>query len=82
MAQNLISDEIVTFAQVIAEQPALRKWFLRLNQLPRAVRVAAFRDMAAQMHAGGEDEATVSMIASLADPGIYDAVSHFLNEPR
>ena len=80
MEENLISDEIVTFAQLLAEQPVLREWFLDLSRLPHAARAASFKDMAAQMHSGGENEATISMIASLAEPGIYDAVSHFLSE--
>ena len=77
-----VSDELVTFAQVLAEEAGLREWFLSMEQLTPFERAAAFTEMAARMRAAGEDELLATMISSLAEPHTYHAVRRFLSEPR
>jgi hypothetical protein len=80
MPQPEVPESLVNLAQAVIETERLRKWFAQLEQLPSAVRDAAFSEMAAQIRSDGKDAALADAVASLADPKIYQSVLEAVRE--
>ncbi len=69
-----LPDELVTFVQVLVDDPELRAWFESYQETPDQQRTVEFRNIAARMHAAGETEELVRATALLAEPDVYRAV--------
>jgi hypothetical protein len=69
-----VSDELVTFVEVLVDDVRLRSWFLGLEALPTSVRAAEFRRMAERMNAEGEPQNVLRITNLLAQDEMYRAV--------
>ncbi len=76
----MIPEELVTLTQVLAENGALKEWFLDLEALPPPARAEALRGLVSRMRAGGEDPALIETIASLRHPELLSAFLGALRE--
>jgi hypothetical protein len=66
--------EYVLLVQVLSEDKKLRDWFETLEKLPDNLRHAELRKMSSKMKADGEDGALISLVDSLNEQGIRDAI--------
>lgn len=80
MSRIQVPENLVNLAQALIETERLRKWFSGLEQLPKAVRCAAFSEMAAQIRSDGKDLALADAVASLINPKIYQSVLETVRE--
>ena len=80
MSELAIPEGIVRLTHALVEDAALRSWFLRLEQVPDAVRRAALVQMAQQMTTAREDAELVAAVSALARADLYRAVRQAVGE--
>lgn len=73
-----LSNEYVLLVQVLSEDKKLRDWFETLGKLPDNLRHAELRKMSSKMKEDGQDEALISLVDSLHEQGIRDAIRNAL----
>lgn len=76
----MLSEDLVTLALVLSEDPKLRAWFLALEKLAPPDRAQALHTLAIKMQAGGEDPTIVSTISSVTHPEVFSALVKTLHE--
>lgn len=74
MQHNDIPEELVRFIQVLSEENNLKAWFLSLENLPDNVRSSELERMAIKMKSNNEDPPLISLVESLINKSIYDAI--------
>ncbi len=77
---SAIPEELVTFIQVLTEDEDLRAWFESFGGTPEPQRGVEFHELAARMHAGGEEPELIRATALLADPDVLRAAQIALRE--
>ncbi len=75
-----VPEGMVNLAHALVEAQHLRAWFYALERLPASIRQTAFSEMAAQMRRAGEDGELTEVVASLANPKIYQSVLETVRE--
>lgn len=75
-----LPNEYVLLVQVLSEDKKLRSWFKTLEQLPANLRHAELKKMTLKMREDGEDETLISLVESLNDKPLLDAMISALND--
>lgn len=75
-----MTEELIAFVRVLAEDKRLRDWLAGLDGLPENLRLTQIGQMAARMGRQGENDELIELIKRLSDRTVFDAVVKTLNE--
>ncbi len=73
-----MTEELIAFVRVLAEDKRLRDWLAGLDGLPENLRLTQIGQMAARMRQQGENDELIELIKWLSDRRAFDAVMRTL----
>ena len=82
MPDPQIPEAVVSLVNAVCEDDGICEFIFKFEKFSDAVRRKAFKQMAAQLRAAGEDEEVAAALAMLCDPHLYHAACDTLREFR
>ena len=80
MKEAVIPEELISFLQTAATDPALTQWLLGLRQFAPEHRAAMLREWEDRIPQEEQTHEVKVALAALRDPGTFDASCHTLQE--
>src|SRR5439155_1042417 len=80
-SQAIISDYLVTVAEVVREGPKFRHWLFQLEQMPLVSRKVLLQKMVSAFRVDDTKSEVASAFERLGEPAVFSAVCQRLRDP-